>query len=57
MQLFTGTTTINTLAVANSNTTILGENNESLHFNNNTAGYYAFHINNTPYFYVTPSSC
>ena len=40
---FTGTTTIDTLAIADSGTTILGVDNQ-LHFNN-TDGYYGFHIN------------
>jgi hypothetical protein len=44
---FTGTTTIDTLAIANSNTTILGESDNALHFDN-IDGYYAFHINNYP---------
>jgi hypothetical protein len=55
---FSGTTTFGSLAIANSATTIEGENNESLHFNNtNNYGYYAFHINNTPYFYIREDSC
>ena len=42
---FTGTTTIDTLAIANSASTILGEENRSLHFDiNNINGYYGFHI-------------
>ena len=52
---FTGTTTIDTLAIADSGTTILGVDNQ-LHFNN-TDGYYGFHINNYPYFYVNTYSC
>ena len=52
---FTGTTTINTIAITNSNTTIFGESGQ-LHFDNND-GYYAFHINSYPYFYVTADSC
>ena len=54
-ETFTGTTTIDTLAITDSNTTILGESGQ-LHFDNND-GYYAFHINSYPYLYVTADSC
>ena len=53
---FAGTTTINELAIADSGTTITGANSHELHFNN-TDGYYAFHINNYPYFYITQDAC
>ena len=53
---FNGTTTINELTIANSGTTITGANSHELHFNN-TDGYYAFHINNYPYFYKTQDAC
>ena len=52
---FTGTTTIDTLAIADSGTSILGIDAQ-LHFHN-IGDYYAFHIDNYPYFYITPSSC
>ena len=51
-----GTTTINELAIADSGSTITGANAHELHFNN-TDGYYGFHINNYPYFYVNTYSC
>ena len=53
---FAGSTTINELAIADSGTTITGANSHELHFNN-TDGYYAFHINNYPYFYITQDAC
>jgi hypothetical protein len=53
---FAGTTTINELAISDSGTTITGANSHELHFNN-TDGYYAFHINNYPYFYITQDAC
>ena len=52
---FTGTTTFDTLAIVDSGTTIHGVDNQ-LHFNNND-GYYGFHINNYPYFYVRDDAC